>query len=123
MGFLASVDDVLRRVPEAAWLEHVIGLARMGGLPWFHDWATNAPRRCPRCKFPINLPRNPPGFPDLVILRGDTAIVAELKSARGRMTDDQRAWLAAWRKVRRVVVVVWRPTDRDAAERMLRGEV
>lgn len=112
------------KLTENRWLQHLIGtfayrgLQRTGGLlrqfGWelvFHDEATNAPRQCPSCHAEIRLPRNARGFPDLIALRGDTLLVVELKSDRGTTTPEQRAWLAAFKGVRRVVVAVWRPKD------------
>ena len=50
------------------------------------------------------------GYPDLTLLRGNRGIAAELKSARGKVTAEQAAWLGAflatgWE------VHVWRPAD------------
>lgn len=50
------------------------------------------------------------GWPDIVALRGDRIIVAELKADRGRLTDEQRDWLAAWTATG-ADVHVWRPVD------------
>jgi hypothetical protein len=121
------------RLSERGWLHQLIGtyayrgLTRTGGLfrmfGWtliFHDEATNAPRQCPSCKAAIYLPRNPPGFPDILAIRGDTLLVAELKSDRGRVSPEQHLWLEAFRAVRRIVVVVWRPRDVDTAVEVLR---
>lgn len=36
-----------------------------------------------------------PGLPDLVLARGGVVVLAELKTARGRTTVEQDAWLAA----------------------------
>ena len=121
------------RLTESRWLQQLIGsfayrgLERTGGLlrmfGWtlvFHDEATNAPRQCPPCKATIWLPRNVSGFPDIIALRGDTLIVAELKSDCGKTTPEQRAWLDAFRRVRRIVVAVWRPSDLQEVTRILR---
>lgn len=35
------------------------------------------------------------GFPDVLAIRGDRIIAAELKSDRGRLTDEQSQWLDA----------------------------
>jgi hypothetical protein len=54
------------------------------------------------------------------MVRGDTLIVAELKSDRNYPTADQRAWLDAFRQVRRVVVAVWKPKDVDTVTETMR---
>lgn len=48
-----------------------------------------------------------PGVPDLVLARGGTVLLAELKSDRGRISIDQGAWLDALGNHGRL----WRPRD------------
>ena len=50
------------------------------------------------------------GFPDLTMLRGSRIVVAELKSARGKVTREQGDWLLAWRQTA-AEVFVWYPAD------------
>lgn len=59
-----------------------------------------------------------PGFPDLVLLRRDRLVVAELKSRRGKLTPEQLCWLEDWRQVG-AEVYVWRPSDWDDIARIL----
>jgi len=55
--------------------------------------------------------RSVPGFPDIVALRGSRVLVAELKTAKGRVSAEQRAWLDAFR-VAGVPAYLWRlPSD------------
>ena len=49
------------------------------------------------------------GFPDLVLARNGVVIAAELKTARGRLTAEQQAWLRALGDHGRI----WRPSDWD----------
>ena len=49
------------------------------------------------------------GFPDLTLVRGPRCIMAELKSATGRVTPDQKLWLAALGAVPGVEAALWRP--------------
>jgi hypothetical protein len=58
------------------------------------------------------------GWPDLVLVR-DRVIYAELKSARGRVSPDQEAWMSALREAG-AEVHLWRPSDMDEIERVLR---
>ena len=39
--------------------------------------------------------RSPAGFPDLVLVRSERLIFAELKKEKGRVTPDQKRWLDA----------------------------
>ena len=56
----------------------------------------------------------PKGWPDLFMVRGEKAIVAELKSEIGTATAEQKEWLAALGEVPGIDTYLWRP--RDAAE-------
>ena len=52
------------------------------------------------------------GFPDLCLVNGaGTVAFAELKSATGKPTPQQAAWLAALRTAPGVEVCLWRPED------------
>lgn len=64
------------------------------------------------------------GFPDLVMIRGDSMIVAELKSQQGRVSPAQLQWYGACLKVEdrsngAVQAYLWRPSDLDDIERVL----
>jgi len=61
------------------------------------------------------------GFPDTWIVGRGRLIVAECKTERGRLDADQRLWLAALREVEGIEVYVWRPSDMDEIERIMRG--
>jgi hypothetical protein len=51
------------------------------------------------------------GFPDLVLLRPPRLVIAELKSAKGKVSPEQQLWLAAFREVGEIEVYEWRPDD------------
>lgn len=52
-----------------------------------------------------------PGFPDLVLVRKGRLVFIELKSASGKVTASQRAWLDDLTSVPGVLGFVWRPDD------------
>lgn len=62
---------------------------------------------------------SPAGWPDLVMARPPRLVFAELKSARGKLTDDQRECHAALRACGQECHV-WRPKDWPSIERILR---
>lgn len=63
-----------------------------------------------------NSRRSEPGFPDLVMLRGEREVVAELKSQKGKLTEPQKDWLKKFKKAGNETFV-WRPSDiRDIEE-------
>jgi len=85
----------------------VIALAKRHGFACYHTHDSR---------------RSEAGFPDLVLLRGDVGIVAELKrSAKERPTAAQETWLEAWRAVRRVEVRLWTPELWTEIERLITG--
>jgi len=59
------------------------------------------------------------GFPDLVMVRRPRVIFAELKSERGRASEDQLAWLDALDQCGQEVYQ-WRPSQWNIVERILR---
>lgn len=67
--------------------------------------------------------RSAAGFPDLVLAREGRLMFVELKAKKGRLTQEQREWLAALRRCS-VEVHVWRPRDWDdgTVQRALSGE-
>lgn len=65
--------------------------------------------------------RSERGFPDLVMLRHGKLLVVELKSAFGRTSRDQDAWLDAFKwfaesAPESVGVYQWRPIDWSSGE-------
>lgn len=59
------------------------------------------------------------GFPDTILVRGDRLVVAELKSAAGRVSTEQTAWLEALAAAG-AETYVWRPADLEQAAEVLR---
>lgn len=104
---------------EQAFQAQVVAYARLMGWTVWHDVATNAPRACRQCKAPLNLPRNDAGFPDLVLVRRPRVVWAELKSERGKLTDDQADWIRTLRACGQDVHV-WKPSDWRDVEEVLR---
>jgi hypothetical protein len=91
LGPKAVSDPTLTfRQSERAFQAQVVRYARLMGWRAWHDNATNAPRACKHCKKPLNLPRNDPGFPDLVLVRRPRIVWVELKGERTPVTQEQR---------------------------------
>lgn len=60
------------------------------------------------------------GFPDLVLVRGDRVIFAELKTATGTLDAPQKTWAEALGAVGgNVSYYLWRPADWPAIEATL----
>lgn len=91
-------------VAERDWLQVVRDFARLRSWLEFHVHDSR---------------RSPSGFPDLVCVRGDRMVAAELKNETGKVTPDQAAWLDALGAVAGVEVYVWRPSSWPEVERVL----
>jgi hypothetical protein len=91
-------------VTEKAFMHSVIDLARLSGWLVYHTHDSR---------------HSVAGFPDLVLVRHDVLLAAELKSQHGRVTPAQAQWLAALGAVQHVQATVWRPSDWDMIERRL----
>lgn len=61
------------------------------------------------------------GFPDLVMCNGKRLIFVELKSKRGKETQEQRRWLGMLR-LAGADARTWRPADWPEIKAVLKGE-
>ena len=59
------------------------------------------------------------GFPDLILKRRDKIIAAELKKTGGRLTKEQKSWLAAFMACG-IETHVWYPKDWERIQNTLR---
>lgn len=81
---------------EAEWQQVVIGIAESRGWRTYHTYDSR---------------RSNPGWPDVVAVRYGRMVAAELKSMAGKVTADQREWLAALDGVLGIETYVWKPAD------------
>lgn len=70
---------------------------------------------------------SPSGFPDVVAIRDDQLVVAELKREGFGPTPAQYRWLAAFKILEALLpdnihVYVWRPSDLDQIDTVLLGK-
>lgn len=89
---------------EAQLLDATLELAALTGWRTFH---ARPARTLHGWRTPVQ--GDGAGFPDLVAVRHDRLVVAELKSARGRLTPGQSQWLEAFRQIPAAEVHIWRP--------------
>lgn len=90
-------------ISEKAFRATILELARMQGWLVYFTWRSD---------------HSPSGFPDLVMVRGDQLVFAELKVAGGSLTPSQRQWLDCL-AASGAQVCVWRPDDWEEIERVL----
>jgi hypothetical protein len=62
--------------------------------------------------------RSDAGFPDLVMVKGDRVVYAELKKETGKATAKQKEWLEALSAAGQEVAL-WRPSDLPTVLRVL----
>lgn len=120
LGYRSTrIDTLPTNVPERVFQRQVLELAALMGWEWWHDDATNTARKCDRCGELVKRRRNAKGWPDLLLFRGPRLVVAELKSATGKVATEQEAWLARFRLIPGAEVYVWRPDDMGEIVRIL----
>jgi hypothetical protein len=102
------------QVSEAEWQQQVVDLAKICGWRVLHVYAL---RRAGSYRTPTTTV----GWPDLVLVRGERMIVAELKTQKGKLSAEQQGWLDALALVEGVQVFVWRPADQEEVITELTG--
>lgn len=101
-----TADEFRLLQDEASFQRQIMELAELCGWAVWHDADSR---------------RNAAGFPDLVLVRGEQLIFAELKTVKGRVSRAQERWLALFGSVPGVQAHVWRPTDWKEIEQILGG--
>ena len=91
---------------EAEWQAQIVNYARLNSWLVHH----NSDSR-----------RSDPGLPDLILVRGDHVIFLEVKSMKGKMREQQEAWMGRLKAASQVRAAVVRPSDWDTLEEQLRS--
>lgn len=90
---------------EKQFRQMVIDACKLFGWAYYFTW---------------NSLHSPAGFPDLVLVKGDRLIFAELKSDKGKVSEVQRLWLCDLIQTK-TEVYIWRPGDMEEIIGILRG--
>ena len=102
-------------ISEKAFTAQVIALAR------WHKWRVAhfraAMTKGGRWVTPVQ--GDGAGFPDLIMLRHNRRIMAELKAAKGKTTIEQAKWLESAR-IADFEVYIWRPENIEQIEAILK---
>jgi hypothetical protein len=99
------VTTPLTHITEEEFQSTVNSMARAFGWRYYHTYDSRMDN---------------PGFPDLVLTRDGRIVFAELKIQKGRASEAQKGWLEALQENEQVEVYLWRPSDLDEIERILR---
>jgi hypothetical protein len=100
---------------EAAFQRAVIELARMQG--WRVGHIHDSRRQVAPGRFVGD--KDAAGIPDLLLVRDSRLLAIELKTDKGRLTDEQVAWMHALDVAETVEAAVWRPKMWDGVVREL----
>ena len=104
----AKTSTAAPPITEKEFMAQVVQLAKLRGWLCYHTYDAR---------------NSAAGFPDLVLVRRERLIFAELKRNGGKPTPEQLQWLAALRAVATVTPAVhvrlWRPMDWADMEAML----
>lgn len=103
------------QLSETMFQEQVTGLANLHGWNWMHILPGLNERG--RYRTPVSGSLGA-GWPDLVLVKGDRIVFAELKSEGGRVTGLQQQVLDIL-GASRCEVYVWRPSDWDLISELL----
>lgn len=95
---------------EAAFQQRVIDLAHANGWLVAHFRAVRIARADGSFYHATPVQADGEGFPDLLLLRGPSMVVAELKVGKNTASDRQVVWLDAFRQLGSPSGV-WRPAD------------
>jgi hypothetical protein len=109
-------------ISEKAFTAQVIKLAQYLGWRTAHF----RPAMTKRGRWVTAVQGDGAGFPDLVLVKQGKLIFAELKAEKGRLSEAQDAWVADLANCETsigvgVMTYVWRPSDIEEIEEVLRG--
>lgn len=96
---LVSRDEYIAM--EAARMTEAVLQKRVRSLALTYGW---------KFQHPYDSRRSDPGWPDCVIGRTGRLLVRELKKQKGRVSPDQREWLAILESCG-IDAGIWRPVD------------
>jgi hypothetical protein len=103
------------RLSEDAWQSRITDLLDLRGWLWIH---IRPARTTQGWRTPISGPLGK-GWPDIIAVRGDRLVALELKSARGRVSPEQRGVIDALAVIPGVTAMVARPADWAAVQELL----
>lgn len=97
----------MRKTPENDFMRQVMELAKLYGWKVAHFGASV--RVVGKSRTFVG-DKDAAGFPDLVLVKGEHLIIAELKAPKGVLSGAQKEWLCALAETD-AEVYLWRPED------------
>jgi hypothetical protein len=111
-------SDLPPEMPEASFQFELIRFARSLGWKVAHFRRVRVQRKNGETYWETPVAADGTGFPDLLLIRENRCVVAELKAAAGRVRPEQAAWLAAFAAAG-IPAYVWKPRDWPEIRRTL----
>lgn len=108
------------KVSERAFQTDVIELAQTYCWRVAHFRAVRVQRKNGDVYYETPVAADGKGFPDLILVRQDRLIAAELKVPPNKPTPEQIAWLGAFGAIQGCLTAVWYPADLPEIEKTLR---
>jgi len=105
MDGLDVMTTTLPAITEREFLRQVAELARLYRWRVYHPWLSI---------------RSDRGWPDVAMVRPPRLVLAELKTARGKVSPHQAEWLDLLGACPGVEVFLWRPDDIQRIAEILR---
>lgn len=101
---MATEETLIKSVTEKEFQSQIKDLARLFGWKYYHTWRSI---------------HSPAGFPDCVLAKPPRLIFAELKSEKGKTSQEQDEWLNILAECGQEVYL-WKPRDVDRIIEILR---
>ena len=114
------MDEVSENALQSALVE--AALLNGWKVYWVPDWVYRVIYRAAKARGRRSGVLPPPGFPDLVLVKGRRLEFWECKSKAGRVRPGQEEWADALNEVVEVRYRLVRPKDQDEMMRFLSGE-
>lgn len=107
------------RESETSFQSWVLALARLTGWQVAHFRSVRVQLAGGRVRYMTPVQADGAGYPDLHMVRGVRSVFAELKDQYKKPSPEQEVWMEKLRATGHEVYL-WRPSDRDAIEEVLR---
>jgi hypothetical protein len=109
---------LMPKMTEKEWQNQVLELAKLLGWKRAHFRTVRVQRKNGSVYYETPVQANGKGFPDLIMVRGNRLIAAELKRDGEKLEPDQEEWARVLRNTP-VEVYAWCPSDFELVQQIL----
>lgn len=115
----SAMPELDLKISEDEFQTQVISLARMLGWHVAHFRGVRTQRKDGSIFYQTPVQADGKGFPDLVMVKGRRVIYAELKSEKGKLSQEQKEWLDLLAVDKKREVYCWRPSELESIQEIL----